>query len=147
MSVLLHKKKRSKIMFEKKKQKIPLPVKLCYICHEYPAHPLYRDTCENCYADAQSHLTRRINDHDLYRDTLKKNGEQALDEPISILGLFIKIENCLFSNGITHIKDLVIRTREELLEIRLLGEEYVTEIEKKLQGIGLALQKSQLQKS
>lgn len=133
-----------------KKKTGQMPVKLCRVCQKRPTHPLYGPTCEDCYADTQSYLTRPFDSSVMYGSRTKtKNvfGEQALDESISILGLTVRVENFLSDNNILFIKDLVAKTREELLQIRGLGEEYVAETEKKLKGICLALRESQLQKS
>src|SRR3954453_16510417 len=55
------------------------------------------------------------------------------------LELSVRATNCLESEGITTVKDLVIRTDEELLEVRNFGETTLKEVKQKLQERGLHL--------
>ena len=55
------------------------------------------------------------------------------------LELSVRATNCLESEGITSVRDLVIRTDEELLEVRNFGETTLKEVKQKLQERGLAL--------
>jgi DNA-directed RNA polymerase subunit alpha len=55
------------------------------------------------------------------------------------LELSVRATNCLESEGITTVKDLVIRTDEELLEVRNFGETTLKEVKQKLQERGLQL--------
>src|SRR5262249_30223350 len=48
--------------------------------------------------------------------------ERLLDRPIEALGLSVRALNCLESDGLVTIRDLVSRTAEELLEVRSWGE-------------------------
>ncbi|MEK7658427.1 MAG: DNA-directed RNA polymerase subunit alpha C-terminal domain-containing protein [Patescibacteria group bacterium] len=127
-----------------------MPARLCNICQLDLAHPLYGGACENCYANAQSYLTRPYDDYDFCMNESKIKDapiKQILDAPVSMLKLSIKIENCLFDHHIHLIKDLIAKTKEDIIKIRTFGEATVAEIEKKLQNIGLALRGSQLQES
>src|SRR6476469_1616298 len=88
--------------------------------------------------------------------------EVALDEPIEIPGsagkeavdtdlarklnmslaeleLSVRATNCLETEGITTVRDLIIRTDEELLEVRNFGETTLKEVKQKLQERGLHL--------
>ena len=49
------------------------------------------------------------------------------------LELSVRATNCLESEGITTVRDLVIRTDEELLEVRNFGETTLKEVS---QGAG-----------
>ena len=55
------------------------------------------------------------------------------------LELSVRATNCLESEGITTVRDLVIRTDEELLEVRNFGETTLREVKQKLTERGLAL--------
>jgi DNA-directed RNA polymerase subunit alpha len=55
------------------------------------------------------------------------------------LELSVRATNCLESEGITTVKDLVIRTDEELLEVRNFGETTLKEVKVKLAERGLNL--------
>ena len=50
------------------------------------------------------------------------------------LELSVRATNCLESEGITTVRDLVIRTDEELLEVRNFGETTLKEVKGKLPG-------------
>ena len=55
------------------------------------------------------------------------------------LELSVRATNCLESEGITTVRDLVIRTEEELLEVRNFGETTLREVKQKLTERGLSL--------
>jgi DNA-directed RNA polymerase subunit alpha len=55
------------------------------------------------------------------------------------LELSVRATNCLESEGITTVRDLVIRTDEELLEVRNFGETTLREVKQKLTERGLNL--------
>jgi DNA-directed RNA polymerase subunit alpha len=57
----------------------------------------------------------------------------------SDLKLSLRAANCLEAEGISTVRDLVSRSREELLEVRNFGETTLQEIEEKLAEIGLKL--------
>ena len=69
-------------------------------------------------------------DHDL---------ERKLNMSLAELELSVRATNCLESEGITTVRDLVIRTDEELLEVRNFGETTLKEVKAKLQERGLSL--------
>ena len=55
------------------------------------------------------------------------------------LELSVRATNCLESEGITTVRDLVIRTDAELLEVRNFGETTLKEVKQKLQERGMHL--------
>jgi DNA-directed RNA polymerase subunit alpha len=65
--------------------------------------------------------------------------ERKLNMSLAELELSVRATNCLESEGITTVKDLVIRTDEELLEVRNFGETTLKEVKQKLQERGLHL--------
>lgn len=65
--------------------------------------------------------------------------ESRLGMLISDLRLSLRANNCLEEAGISSLRDLVSRSREELLEMRNFGETTLTEVEEKLREIGLHL--------
>jgi len=65
--------------------------------------------------------------------------ERKLNMSLAELELSVRATNCLESEGITTVRDLVIRTDEELLEVRNFGETTLREVKSKLQERGLYL--------
>jgi DNA-directed RNA polymerase subunit alpha len=65
--------------------------------------------------------------------------ERKLNMSLAELELSVRATNCLESEGITTVRDLVIRTDEELLEVRNFGETTLKEVKSKLQERGLTL--------
>ena len=65
--------------------------------------------------------------------------ESRLGMLVSDLRLSLRANNCLQSEGIATLRELVGRSREELLEVRNFGETTLQEIEEKLAEIGLHL--------
>jgi DNA-directed RNA polymerase subunit alpha len=65
--------------------------------------------------------------------------EQKLNMSLAELELSVRATNCLESEGITTVRDLVIRTEDELLEVRNFGETTLKEVKGKLQERGLHL--------
>lgn len=58
---------------------------------------------------------------------------------VAELELSVRATNCLESEGITTVGQLVVRTEEELLEIRNFGETTLREVKLKLAALGLRL--------
>jgi DNA-directed RNA polymerase subunit alpha len=65
--------------------------------------------------------------------------ERKLNLSLAELELSVRATNCLESEGITTVRDLVIRSDEELLEVRNFGETTLKEVKSKLQERGLHL--------
>src|SRR5207248_5831676 len=65
--------------------------------------------------------------------------ERKLNLSLAELELSVRATNCLESEGITTVRDLVIRTDEELLEVRNFGETTLKEVKQKLAERGLHL--------
>lgn len=65
--------------------------------------------------------------------------EKKLGMSLAELELSVRATNCLESEGITTVRDLVIRTDDELLEVRNFGETTLREVKSKLQERGLHL--------
>jgi DNA-directed RNA polymerase subunit alpha len=65
--------------------------------------------------------------------------ERKLNMSLAELELSVRATNCLESEGITTVRDLVIRTDEELLEVRNFGETTLREVKQKLTERGLTL--------
>jgi DNA-directed RNA polymerase subunit alpha len=69
-------------------------------------------------------------DHDL---------ERKLNMSLAELELSVRATNCLESEGITTVRDLVNRNDDELLEVRNFGETTLKEVKAKLADRGLSL--------
>src|SRR5712692_1322495 len=65
--------------------------------------------------------------------------ERKLNMSLAELELSVRATNCLESEGITTVRDLVIRNDEELLEVRNFGETTLKEVKAKLTERGLTL--------
>jgi DNA-directed RNA polymerase subunit alpha len=65
--------------------------------------------------------------------------ERKLNMSLAELELSVRATNCLESEGITTVRDLVNRTDDELLEVRNFGETTLKEVKAKLQERGLSL--------
>jgi DNA-directed RNA polymerase subunit alpha len=65
--------------------------------------------------------------------------DDRLDMPVADLELSVRAANCLQSEGITTLRDLVGRREAELLEVRNFGKTTLVEIRSKLEELGLAL--------
>lgn len=65
--------------------------------------------------------------------------EAKLGMSLAELELSVRATNCLESENITTVRDLVTQTEEQLLEVRNFGETTLTEVREKLSDIGLRL--------
>ncbi len=65
--------------------------------------------------------------------------EKKLNMSLAELELSVRATNCLESEGIATVRELVGRTEEELLEVRNFGETTLKEVQIKLKEKGLAL--------
>src|SRR5262249_29639185 len=72
-------------------------------------------------------------------DQVDQEMERKLNMSLAELELSVRATNCLESEGITTVRDLVIRTDEELLEVRNFGETTLKEVKAKLAERGLHL--------
>lgn len=72
-------------------------------------------------------------------DTIDSELERKLNMSLAELELSVRATNCLESEGITTVRDLVIRTDEELLEVRNFGETTLKEVVQKLEERGMHL--------
>jgi DNA-directed RNA polymerase subunit alpha len=75
--------------------------------------------------------------------TAQQAGDPELDRKLNMslaeLDLSVRATNCLESEGIATVRDLVIRNEEELLEVRNFGDTTLKEVRQKLSEIGLTL--------
>ena len=65
--------------------------------------------------------------------------EEKLNWTFAELDLSVRATNCLESEGIERVRDLVLRTEDELLEVRNFGETTLREVKSKLALHGLSL--------
>jgi DNA-directed RNA polymerase subunit alpha len=79
---------------------------------------------------AEAAATGDVMDHEL---------ERKLNMSLAELELSVRATNCLESEGITTVRELVMRTDEELLEVRNFGETTLKEVKIKLAERGLSL--------
>jgi DNA-directed RNA polymerase subunit alpha len=81
--------------------------------------------------------------HADFRGLLPVGGDPALDQKLNMsiaeLKLSVRATNCLESERITTVRDLVQRTEDQLLEVRNFGETTLNEVKEKLFSLGLRL--------
>jgi DNA-directed RNA polymerase subunit alpha len=65
--------------------------------------------------------------------------EEKLGQSLAELNLSVRATNCLESEGINTVRDLVTRGEEQLLQVRNFGETTLQEVRERLQTIGLRL--------
>ncbi len=65
--------------------------------------------------------------------------EAKLSMSLAELKLSVRAMNCLESENILTVRDLVTRTEDQLLEVRNFGETTLTEVKEKLNDLGLYL--------
>ena len=65
--------------------------------------------------------------------------EQKLNLSLAELKLSVRASNCLESENIQTVRDLVQRTEDQLLEVRNFGETTLREVKEKLSEMGLRL--------
>ena len=65
--------------------------------------------------------------------------EQKLGQSLAELNLSVRATNCLESEGINSVRDLVSRTEDQLLQVRNFGETTLVEVAERLAGLGLRL--------
>jgi DNA-directed RNA polymerase subunit alpha len=65
--------------------------------------------------------------------------EVKLSMSLSELNLSVRANNCLESENIMTVRDLVSRTEDQLLEVRNFGETTLTEVKHRLRDLGLHL--------
>ncbi len=70
-------------------------------------------------------------------------GDAALDSKLNMslseLNLSVRASNCLESENIMTVRDLVTRTEDQLLEVRNFGETTLAEVQQKLRDLGMHL--------
>ena len=65
--------------------------------------------------------------------------EETLNRSLAELNLSVRATNCLESEGITTVRDLVGRSVDELLTVRNFGETTLDEVRERLESLGLRL--------
>ncbi len=73
------------------------------------------------------------------RDAGDAELERKLNMSLAELELSVRATNCLETEGITTVRELVMRAEDELLEVRNFGETTLREVKAKLQERGLSL--------
>ena len=65
--------------------------------------------------------------------------EETLNKSLAELNLSVRATNCLESEGITTVRDLVGRSEDELLTVRNFGETTLVEVRERLDALGLRM--------
>jgi DNA-directed RNA polymerase subunit alpha len=73
------------------------------------------------------------------KDTVDTDLERKLNMSLAELELSVRATNCLETEGINSVRELVLRSPDELLEVRNFGETTLREVEAKLKERGLSL--------
>ncbi|MDB5312162.1 MAG: DNA-directed polymerase subunit alpha [Gemmataceae bacterium] len=74
-----------------------------------------------------------------HKETVDTDLERKLNMSLAELELSVRATNCLETEGITTVRELVMRGEDELLEVRNFGETTLREVKAKLQERGLSL--------
>jgi DNA-directed RNA polymerase subunit alpha len=72
-------------------------------------------------------------------DEEKMQREKYLSKPVAELELSVRSANCLEAAKITTIRDLVVKTEQEMLKFRNFGRKSLNEIKDILASMGLSL--------
>jgi DNA-directed RNA polymerase subunit alpha len=73
------------------------------------------------------------------KDAVDSDLERKLNMSLAELDLSVRATNCLETEGITTVRELVSRAEDELLEVRNFGETTLREVKAKLQERNLSL--------
>ena len=65
--------------------------------------------------------------------------EEKLSQSLAELNLSVRATNCLESEGINTVRDLVSKSEDHLLQVRNFGETTLVEVRERLGAIGLRL--------
>ncbi|MBK8976472.1 MAG: DNA-directed RNA polymerase subunit alpha [Planctomycetes bacterium] len=65
--------------------------------------------------------------------------DDLLSKSVDILDLSVRAKNCLDSENIQHLRDLVVLTESEILKVRNFGKTSLKEVKSKLSALGLSL--------
>jgi DNA-directed RNA polymerase subunit alpha len=65
--------------------------------------------------------------------------EEKLNQSLAELNLSVRATNCLESEGINTVRDLVTRSEDQLLQVRNFGETTLQEVRERLGTIALRL--------
>jgi DNA-directed RNA polymerase subunit alpha len=65
--------------------------------------------------------------------------DAKLSMPLSELNLSVRASNCLESENIMTVRDLVTKSEDQLLDVRNFGETTLAEVQQKLRDLGLHL--------
>ena len=65
--------------------------------------------------------------------------EETLNKSLAELNLSVRATNCLESEGITTVRDLVGRSEDELLTVRNFGETTLVEVRERLEALNLRM--------
>lgn len=83
-------------------------------------------------------LTGKINDKQIEKKIEDAPEKKCLTMPIEDLNLSVRSYNSLKRAGIHSVEDLVMRTEEDMIKLRNLGEKSLNEVRSKIQILGLA---------
>lgn len=69
----------------------------------------------------------------------RRETEELLSKPVDILDLSVRSKNCLDSENITTLRDLVTNSESDMLKVRNFGKTSLKEVKTKLSALGLSL--------
>ena len=65
--------------------------------------------------------------------------KETLDRPLESLDLSVRARNCLDTEDIRYVRDLVAKTENEILKVKNFGKTSMKEVKQKLESMGLSL--------
>jgi DNA-directed RNA polymerase subunit alpha len=72
-------------------------------------------------------------------DEEKLRMKETLDRPLESLDLSVRARNCLDTEDIRYVRDLVAKTENEILKVKNFGKTSMKEVKQKLESMGLSL--------
>jgi DNA-directed RNA polymerase alpha subunit len=104
-------------------------------------HPDEGACCGHCEEAARSLRERVKANADAERAQAERQRERKLNMSLPELELSLRVVNCLEAEGLATVRDLVVRTEEELLKLPNFGEASLRHVKTRLGKHGLDLHK------
>ncbi|MTV49452.1 DNA-directed RNA polymerase subunit alpha [Heliobacillus mobilis] len=88
-------------------------------------------------------LTESTENVEIMVEKEERPQDKVLDMTIEELDLSVRSYNCLKRAGINSVRDLTLKTEEDMIKVRNLGRKSLEEVDAKLNALGLSLRKSE----
>lgn len=91
------------------------------------------------HLDLFIHLTEHINEVEIMVEVEEDEKDKVLEMAIEELDLSVRSYNCLKRANIDTVSELILKSEDDLLEVRNLGKKSLEEIQEKLDELDLSL--------